>query len=236
MFEAHNHSLVKMFNGIQYVPQQIVHTFLLKKVVQSLSRQCIPESSSVKCLLQKLNKSTKFVHVNVSEGFTTLGLEKHIEVGAREVLAVQHLLGINVVNRHALFYERFLQNYQMYSSVKYTRAKRHTNFSISYEDNSVTAYGTILGLLKTRPLCQCNAEEYCHCAVYNIVLVQPMLVNSRFVYKDAELGVSSHFILEVSDVDRVKAVMPSQISRKCVLMIVNDRKYVCPLPYRIYGD
>ena len=46
-FEAHNHMLLKMFNGTQYANQQIANTFLLKKAILLLTMQYTGESTSV---------------------------------------------------------------------------------------------------------------------------------------------------------------------------------------------
>ena len=163
--------------------------------------------------------------------------KKNIQMGAREVIALQTLLNVNVTNRRALLHERFLCNHQIHSSVNYTRAKRHSNFSIMYQDNGI-AYGTVLGLLTIKPECQCceTTEQYCHCRELSIVLVQPMTVNSSRLCEDVEVGVASHFLLQVLDMDRVKAIMQHQILKKCISINLGSRTYLCPLPYRNYGD
>ena len=40
-FEAHNHVLINMFHGTQYVPQQIADTFLLKAKISFLTTGCV---------------------------------------------------------------------------------------------------------------------------------------------------------------------------------------------------
>ena len=63
-----------------------------------------------------------------------------------------------------------------------------------------------------------------------------MLVNNRALFTDVDFKVSSYFISEVRDVDNVIAIFPEQIKRKCISISVVGQMYVCPLPYRIYGD
>ena len=99
-------------------------------------------------------------------------------------------------------------------------------------------YGTVIGLLKVKPPCQCNNGniQYCNCQQHSVVLVQPMTVNNSSLYRDADYGFRSSFLLEVFDREVVIALFPSQILCKCILMYLGDRKFVCPLPFRIYGD
>ena len=62
-------------------------------------------SVSVQRLLEKLNYNKRFTTASSLEGFGTLGVEKNIQMGAREVIAVQTLLNVNVTNRRALLHE-----------------------------------------------------------------------------------------------------------------------------------
>ena len=45
LFESYNHVLLSMFNGTQYIPGQIVETFLLENKAASLARKCLGEDA-----------------------------------------------------------------------------------------------------------------------------------------------------------------------------------------------
>ena len=97
-FEAHNHVLLNMFSGTQYVPHQIVHTFLLQSKVASLTRLFIDanSSSTVRDAVHKLTDNTKYNYSNVCDGLAKLGSERFTMVDARKALAVQNLFGEDV--------------------------------------------------------------------------------------------------------------------------------------------
>ena len=131
MFESNNHCLLKMFNGTQCVPEQITDTFLLQRATDSMARSCIDGNTcaSVTKLVSKLKDNAAFPHQNTSET-VTLGKPAHIDTTASQTIAIQNLLDLEVVNRSGLLYHRFIHRHQLYSSVNYTRAKRHSNSTI----------------------------------------------------------------------------------------------------------
>ena len=109
IFESHNHCLLKMFNGTQYLPEQITDTFMLKRTTNSMARSCIDGNTciSIVNLLKKLNDTAKFAHDNtcatVSKGKAT-----RINITASQTIAIQNLLNLDVVNRSGLLYQRFV--------------------------------------------------------------------------------------------------------------------------------
>jgi hypothetical protein len=56
------------------------------------------------------------------------------------------------------------------------------------------------------------------------------------LFRDSDFNVNSNFIMEVEESDDIIAMYPSQIKRKCISLILSDKTYFCPLPYRIYDD
>ena len=98
-FEANNHILLNMFSGTQYVPQQIINTFLLQNKVASLTRSCIDDNCSGYCqrysTLQKLSDKAKHEHGTVCDGLALLASEKFVVIHVRQALAVQICLSIN---------------------------------------------------------------------------------------------------------------------------------------------
>ena len=142
-FEAHNHVLINMFHGTQYVPQQIADTFLLKAQIAFLTRRCLDGDSctSVKEALSKLTNDVKFKHQNGDDGLTPLGSEKSVTLNAHWTIALERLLDLTVNKQVGIIHERFIYNHQLYSSVSYTRSKRHTTITtiiIMYFAHSVT--------------------------------------------------------------------------------------------------
>ena len=238
-FESHNHVLINMFNGTQCVPQQITDTFLLKAKVASLTRSCVDGDScaSVKEVLSKLTDDVRFKHQNAHDGLTPLGSKKSITLDVRRIIALERLLDITVSNQVGIIHERFIYNHQLYSSVSYTRSKRHTNHSVSV-NHPVFKYGMILGLLNIKLTCNCTLDisQYCQCLMRSVVIVKPMKASERMLFRDADFNVSSTFLVQVEDTDSVIAIYPSQIERKCICLSSGDKIYFCPLPYRIYGD
>ena len=144
-----------------------------------------------------------------------------------------------MVDRSGLIFYRFIYNLQLYSSVSYTRAKRHSNSTIAFQDEGDSvAYGTIIGLIEVKPHCDCDISsvQYCDCQQYFIVLVSPMQVNNNSLYKDPDFRYTSSFLVELSDTESVVAMFPDQIRCKCIVMFHGQRKFLCPLPFRIYDD
>jgi hypothetical protein len=133
-FESHNHVLINLFNGTQSVPQQIVDTFLLKNKVASLTQSCFDADSSscVKEVLSKLTDNAWFVHSNSGAEVTALGCGTLVTLDARMIVALEDFLGQTLNTQCGKMY-RFLYNHQLYSSVSYTRSKRHTNHHVSIQ-------------------------------------------------------------------------------------------------------
>ena len=239
-FEGHNHVLVNLFHGTQSVPQQITDTFLLKNKVATMARNCIDDYSgaSVNDVLVKLMHDVRYKQ-NDGDGLSALGSCKLVNLDAHWLIALQDLLGVIVNTEAGDLYDRFVYNHQLYSSVNYTRSKRHTNHSISFK-HSVYRYGVILGLLNVKPSCCCSLEvsQYCQCSLHSIVIVKPMEASRRSLFRDVDFNISCNFIVEVQETDNVPviALYPSQIERKCICLTLDDKKYFCPLPYRIYDD
>ena len=71
---------------------------------------------------------------------------------------------------------------------------------------------------------------------HDVVLVEPMNVSHRMLFRDPDFSVTSKFIAQVQDTGSVIAIFPDQIKQKCVSVALANVMYFCPLPYRIYGD
>ena len=71
---------------------------------------------------------------------------------------------------------------------------------------------------------------------HNVVLVKPMIVNHRMLFRDCGFSVTSKFIAQVEETGSVIAIFPFQIKRKCICVALGNVMYFCSLPYRIYGD
>ena len=166
-----------------------------------------------------------------------LGSGKSVALSVHEVLAIEQLLGINVVNMSGVMHERFIFGHVIYSSLRYVRSKRHSNHSIFFGHPNFS-HGIILGILEVKPLCQCTVSisQHCQCALYNVVLVRPVVPARRSTFQDRDFGVTSDFLVEVKPTDHVVAIFPSQIKQKCIYIVSGNSAYFYKLPYRIYGD
>ena len=237
VFESNNHFLHKMFHGTQHVPKQIVESFLRGRKIAQLSKEYIDEETNpaVIGLLQKLQgKKTTGNEEVLSEGVRGVGKERPVEITASQILAIEQLLGLTL-NKHCGFiYSRFVANHQLYSSVDYVRSKRHVNCNVLFEHDRLM-YGRIIGLLSIKPECLCSLAElqYCVCRSYSIVLIQPLAVCARPLFKDADFGVKSYFLVEVEQAGMQMAIHPEQIKRKCISLTLGDKEYFCPLPFQI---
>ena len=236
MFVSSNHTLKKMFHGTQHIPRQIVETYVITKRIPVLAKQCINEQSSpaVSQLFQKLRDAKSFDNdVCLSEDVRGVGKERAVQLTASQVLAAQDLIRVKVTKRSGLMFSRFVAHKEMYSSIEYVRAKRHTNRN-TFEHGQY-AYGIILGLLIIKPGCLCTIEQlqYCNCRSYNVVLVQPKIVRGRPLYRDSDFNVESFSLTELEHASVQIAIYPSQIRKKCIFLKLEGKRYFCPLPYHI---
>lgn len=170
------------------------------------------------------------------DGLTPLGSEKSVTLSAHWTIALERLLDVTVNKQVGVTHQRIIYNHQLYSSVSYTRSKRHTNHSVSL-NHPIFKYGVILSLLHIKPTCNCtqNISQY-QCSMHSVVIVKPLKASERVLFRDADFNVSSKFLVQVEDTDSVIAIYPSQIKRKCICLELGDKTYFCPLPFRIYGD
>ena len=63
-----------------------------------------------------------------------------------------------------------------------------------------------------------------------------MEANRRSLFRDEDFNISCKFIVEVQEINNIIALYPSQIERKCICLKVDDKRYYCLLPHRIYDD
>ena len=146
-FESHNHVLINMFHGTQCVPKQITDTFLLRNKISSLTRTHVDDNSSA-CLKEavgKLTENARFTHNSASGGLLSLGSAKLVTLNASMLIALEHLLNLTVDNHCGKMYNRFLFNHKLYSSVNYTRSKRHTNHNVSVQHPAANYGMMVLG-------------------------------------------------------------------------------------------
>ena len=90
--------------------------------------------------------------------------------------------------------------------------QRHLNCNVLFEHDQLRS-GKIIGLLSFKPECSCNIAELqnCNCRSYSIVLIQPLAVCTRPLFKDADFGVKSDFLVEVEETGMQMAIHPGQI-------------------------
>ena len=129
---------------------------------------------------------------------------------------------------------RFVASSKIFSSVDYTRSKRHVNRYVTFEHEQYK-HGVIVGLLVIKPECSCTIAElqYCNCSSNDVVLIRPMVVTSRPLYRDVDFNVNSSFSVEVERAGIQVEFYPHQIRRKCISVTVDQKQYFCPLPYHI---
>ena len=237
IFESNNHVLQKMFHGTQHIPQQIVEFCMISKKIPQLAKKCFTEKTSqpVYSLFEKL-RDVKHLSNDacLANGVRDVGKERSVQLTASEVLAVQALLGIPVSNNRGIMFLRFVASSKIFSSVDYTRSKRHVNHYVTFEHEQYK-YGVIVGLLVIKPECSCTIAElqYCNCSSNDVVLIRPMVVTSRPLYRDVDFNVNSSFLVEVERAGIQVAIYPHQIRRKCISVTVDQKQYFCPLPYHI---
>ena len=119
----------------------------------SMARTCIngDDSTSVKDVHVRLIDDVRYKHTKDFDGLGLLSSGKVVALDAHWLLALQDLLDMVVIEAGDL-YERFVCNHQLYSSLNYTRSKRHTNHHVSFR-HPVYTYGIVLGLLNVKPSC-----------------------------------------------------------------------------------
>lgn len=241
IFEANNHMLIKMFNGTQCVPQQICNTFLLSQKLPAIARECISEDTSprVKHSFQKLSKgnvpvkSRHILQINVSG----LGVCKPAHLTAAQVIAVELVIGREVVNRSANVYNRFVVNHVLYTSMNYTRSNRHRDDVVKF-DHPSAKYGRIVGLYSTKPDCHCSETDIqaCRCTVYNVVILRVLECEAGALHCDTQCRVTAHFLKEYTEGYRTVAIHPEQLLIKCIGLELGNRQFLCEMPCRFYGD
>ncbi|XP_028418236.1 uncharacterized protein LOC114543472 [Dendronephthya gigantea] len=237
VFESNNHLLHKMFHGTQHVPKQIVETFRRGRKIAELSKECIDGETSpaVISMYRKLGGERSIGNEEILlEGVRGIGKECPVEITASQVLAIERLLDLTLTKRCGFIYSRFVANHQLYSTIDYVRSKKHVNCNVFVEHDQFM-YGRIIGLLSIKPECTCNLVElqYCDCKSYSIVLIQPLAVCARPLFKDADFGVKSNFLVEVEQAGMQMAIHPEQIKRKCISLTLGVKEYFCPLPFHI---
>ena len=92
-FEAHNHNLVNMFHGTQYVLHQITDTFLLKSKALSMVRAYANVNDSSVCMdvFVRLMGDARYKYKSDCDGLNLLGSGKMVPLDANWLVALQNL-------------------------------------------------------------------------------------------------------------------------------------------------
>ncbi|XP_046842385.1 uncharacterized protein LOC124436497 [Xenia sp. Carnegie-2017] len=241
-FEANNHFLLKMFNGTQYVPQQICDTFILSQKLPGIGKECIRDDACprVRHLFNKLSKDKIPTNSEraLTRAVTGLGNGQAVRLTPSETISVAKMINRDVANRSATLYNRFIVNHVLYTSESYTRSQRHHDYYVQI-DSSTTKYGIVVGLYRVQPDCQCSTAELqaCQCEVYYVVIVKKLdLCGGRPLFSNKECGVTSHFVRECTNRDQIVALKPDQIKDKGVHLKLRNRDFFFELPCKFYGD
>ncbi|XP_013408842.1 uncharacterized protein LOC106172604 isoform X3 [Lingula anatina] len=238
-FESKNHDLLKLFAGTQCVPQQICSTFNLIRILPALARNCVTEDhdSDVMSLFNELTGSSPSMKSKkiLDEGLFSIGKGKKTALTIAETISIMEFLNCDLNNLSAIVYHKFCMNNILFSSSQYTRAVRHNNSYVKFMGGK---YGRVVGLYVVKPHCSCETDElqYCQCAVHNVVLLKELECVKRDLFRDVELGAVSEFLPEVSESNRILAISPVNIIKKCICLKLRHRLFLCELPCRFYDN
>ena len=68
-------------------------------------------------------------------------------------------------------------------------------------------------------------DQYCNCLEHSIILVEQMEVKQGYLYCNRKLNIGSTFPLEVLPTDRIKAIKPCHIVKKCIRIDFGDKTF-----------
>lgn len=184
-FESNNGYLKTLFNGNQFVPQQVVEVFLLwRDIPKRLDELCFqPESDFGKfvCSITGMNP------LQGLPSFKTVGKPSQMHLTASMEIAIENLTQAPVLNKYAKSYDRFIFGYVMYHTAQYKRILKRDNTFVKIKDT----YAQLLHLLITKINCVCQSE--CSCSPTPIIIVQiysvmntPLVISSTNVTKTAK--------------------------------------------------
>ncbi|XP_038150334.1 uncharacterized protein LOC119789497 isoform X2 [Cyprinodon tularosa] len=234
-FESNMGTLKKYFNGTQYVPSQIVRTFLLWRELPERAKNTIPpENEKVRSFFEELyfnkrkTESCKVLTESV-RGFGNPTMQKSIKISYR--LAIAKLCG-NLSNCFWSF-NRFLVNGVLYHSQKYDKLKKRYNSAVCLKDGTLCLTNDLV-IFKQK--CSHEISALCSCTKMCCVLVEVLAKLDRPVCKDSQINIQSTFLFEVKKTETVNAVWPDMLLTKCVLVERDDALYITPLPNAFERD
>lgn len=228
-FESNMGTLMKYFNGTQYVPSQIVRTFLLWRELPERAKNTIhPDNDKVQSFVEELylNKRKTENCEALTESVRGFGypvVQNCFKISYR--LAIEKLCG-NLSNCF-WSYNRFLLNGVLCHSQNYDRLKKRYNSAVCLKDGTLCL---IVDLIVFKQACFHQISAFCSCAKLCCVLVEVLAKSDRPVCKDSQINVQSTFIYEVKKTETVIAVWPVMIKTKCVLVETENAVYITPLP------
>ena len=232
VFESNLGNLMTFFHGTQYVPSQIVKTFLLWRELPQKSK-CI-KHEKVLAFFEKLyyNKIITDNSEMINNSVRVFGhppLKRNVRTSYRQAIS---MLCENVSNCF-WSYNRFLINEVLYHGVNYERLKKRNNSAVFLHDDT---FCLINDLVIFKILCPHHNVVSCSCAKICCILVEVLAKSTRPVCKDTQIHVQSSFIKEVKKTGTVKAIWPEMIKQKCVLVETNNILYISPLPNSFERD
>ncbi|XP_073668003.1 uncharacterized protein [Paramisgurnus dabryanus] len=226
-FEGCNGFLLKLYNGTQSVPLQIVTSFLLLKKVESIGQ----------ILMINAHPRVKQVFYSMLDGFTTKharrfndsvlfgrGCSRALDLFEKD--AVEQYLGCPVKDQ-ATFYHKAVVNSQIFLSINYRRELKRDNTLVRMCDGSV---------------CQivCFANVWSHTGSEHALCLVKKCVSKPRLFLQGYYGESrcqiKHLMFIPSEFNDLIALDICQLSEKCVVYKYDDSCLICLMPNSFERD
>ncbi len=218
VFEGHNGRLLKLFNGTQHVPLQITQNLARLKELKILSRVYIAEDSLaheyVSSTLRGYSLCKNVARVSSCNFFG------HGQV--KELPMSQHILlqdsGIHTEQNQATYFQRFVCDGTLYSTDQYDSKYSRCN--------SLVTIGQQVAKIEHIIVVQTQATSK-----QPVLLVRLTNQIQAFHKKRTEYVCMDSHILNVTFCAGYKAVLPSEVTNKCIEIVKRpDGLVILPLP------
>ncbi|KAA0721591.1 hypothetical protein E1301_Tti023124 [Triplophysa tibetana] len=227
-FEGCNGFLLKLYNGTQSVPLQIVTSFLLLKEVESMG----------KVLMQNAHPRVQQLFDTVVDGFNATkhvrrvngtvffghGCSRALDLYEKD--AVEQFLE-NPVKDQAIFYHKAVYNSQIFLSINYRRKLKRDNTLVRRSDGSVCQ---IVGFAKVESHTGC---EHALCLVRKCVSKPRLFLQGYFGESRCQI---KHVMSISSEFAELTVLDLSQLSDKFVVYRQENSCLVCLLPNSLERD
>ena len=231
-FEGNNAVLKNMFQGTQYIADQIGNDYVMSKAMPYLMKQHAKGNEYLLDVCEGMFGKTRTKKATLLlNNLLALSKPRVRYLSEEETLATRIVFDCPV-NRIVYEYNRFLWNEKVYDTSSYTRSTKRQNSMVKLNIAGEIHFGQLNGLVTVKHSCVCQISnhEQCNCEKDNLIFCSLFNVIDNETFKCSHFNITSEFLCEVELTSRIVCLRLDSIITKCVKVFKGNRLFLVEMP------